>query len=142
MKRVLLLVTVITLAWAPFNVGHGSDQLFELLLGPGEEIILQNGDILARLENGSLIVMSEDGTVKNTLPTEAKIYRDAEKVILVVSKGATMRLDKYKRYRGITTPSSRPRSGALENLEKDFRPPHPSSTMIHYMTGGNDFEGE
>jgi hypothetical protein len=124
MKRVLLLVTVITLAWAPFNVGHGSDQLFELLLGPGEEIILQNGDILARLENGSLVVVSEDGTVKNTFPPEAKIYRDAEKVILVVSKGATMRLGKYKRYSVAALPI-RSRPGVLENLEKDFRPKSP-----------------
>ncbi len=124
MKRVLLLVTVITLAWGPFNVGHGSDQLFELLLGPGEEIILQNGDILARLENGSLVVVSEDGTVKNTFPPEAKIYRDAEKVILVVSKGATMRLGKYKRYSVAALPK-RSRPGVLENLEKDFRPKSP-----------------
>ncbi len=123
MKRVLLLVTVITLAWGPFNVGHGSDQLFELLLGPGEEIILQNGDILARLENGSLVAVSEDGTVKNTFPPEAKIYRDAEKVILVVSKGATMRLGKYKRYS--VAPPKRSRPGVLENLEKDFRPKSP-----------------
>ena len=124
MKRVLLLVTVITLAWGPFNVGHGSDQLFEILLGPGEEIILQNGDILARLENGSLVVVSEDGTVKNTFPPEAKIYRDAEKVILVVSKGATMRLGKYKRYSVAALPI-RSRPGVLENLEKDFRPKSP-----------------
>ena len=124
MKRVLLLVTVITLAWAPFNVGHGSDQLFELLLGPGNEIILQNGDILARLENGSLVVVSEDGTVKNTFPPKAKIYRDAEKVILVVSKGATMRLGKYKRY-NVAAPPKRSRGGVLENLEKDFRPKPP-----------------
>jgi hypothetical protein len=124
MKRVLLLVTVITLGWGAFNVGHGGDQLFEPLLGPGEELILQNGDILARLEDGSLVVVSEDGTVKNTFPPEAKIYRDAEKVILVVSKGATVRLGKYKRY-SVATPPKRSRSEVLENLEKDFRPKPP-----------------
>jgi hypothetical protein len=63
--------------------------------------------------------------VSKEFPVEAKIYKDSEKNILVVSDGKTVRLGKYMKYVIIGDPSAKPKSGVLEDLEKNYSPPPP-----------------
>jgi hypothetical protein len=121
MKWVLSLTAALAFSLWAMSPVYASDQLFEPLLGPGEELILQNGDTLARLEDGSLVVVSEDGTVKNTFPLEAKIYRDTDQNILIVSDGKKVVLGTYERHGGVVVPSTKSRSGLAEEMERSMR---------------------
>jgi hypothetical protein len=121
MRRLLLSAVVVAASLCIPIAGYGTEQLFEPLLGPGEELIMQNGDTLARLEDGSLVVYSNEGTVKNTFPLEAKIYRDTDRNIIIVSDGKTVVLGTYKRHGGVVVPSTKSRSGLEEEMERSMR---------------------
>lgn len=125
MKRLLSLTTIVTLILGAMSPVYGADQFFEPVIGLSEGILLQNGDAVTRSANGSLQLISKDGKVSKEFPIEAKIYRDSEKNILVVSDGKTVRLGKYMKYVIIGDPSAKPKSGVLEDLEKNYSPPPP-----------------
>ncbi len=131
MRRLLYLATIVTLSLATMSAVYGADQLFEPMIGPGEEIFLQNGDVVTRLENESLQFISKDGLVRKEFPIEAKIYRDSEKNILIVSDGKTLNLGKYKKHVGILTPPIKSEEGVLEDLEKNYSPPPWSEPRDH-----------
>jgi hypothetical protein len=122
MKRLFSIATIVILIFGAMSPGYGADQLFELEVGLGDGILLQNGDAVTRLDNGSLKLISKDIKMSKEFPIEAKIYRDSERNILIVSGGKTLRLGKYMKYVIIGDPSAKPKSEVLENLEKDYRP--------------------